>query len=687
MNRMHRLVTVGAVAIVTLAGCSSSAEETFIPVDDAGSTGSTADGAGEVPSTAQLVASYGSGRAEAAAPTPRGTVVVTTIGGTILDEGGERPLDTDWTTGQFRSASLSTDEDVIGIARDSPATMEWYDIESGALLGAHQLESTDVVVQTIAAGTGSPPIALTSGGVVRFAPSTGVTEFVPYPSGTTIAGTAAVVASGLVIVPLAGTGSVWIVSTDEEAVRDLGLGDGVQVADVHAAREGEAVAVTVWTGADQFERRDSIVSLDPTDLTVIGSVEFDRPLDPTAWTVTTDAVAVADGSALHWFDAGGADTTPTATSPIALVDAVADAVVTVGSDGAVTVWQDAEPVTTTDGGSRIITSTPGAGGLGLVDHYGVITVLDADGEVAAVDERFAPGEFTSAAVSSAGDRIAVAGTNGAATILDADLRPTVGWSVPEAPTRIDTVRFAPNDSLFTGLAQRTGAQAFDDTVAAWPDGPDGPAFEIGGDAEDVAGCAFYYNRIEFSADGSWFATTSHDFSIEVVDTVSGARRALIPPLPSAILDIALTDDDQHIVVSTDDARVSIWSIDPVAEVASAETSMGGYQALAARRGTNEIVALDLLGNLTLISADDGTQLRTLDGTAARSTTLEVSPDGALAAAPLDDGSIGVWSLDDGRLAMTVPGHVGGIGGLAFGPDARRLVSVSDDGTMHLWQLG
>ena len=236
MNRMHRLVTVGAVAIVTLAGCSSSAEETFIPVDDAGSTGSTADGAGEVPSTAQLVASYGSGRAEAAAPTPRGTVVVTTIGGTILDEGGERPLDTDWTTGQFRSASLSTDEDVIGIARDSPATMEWYDIESGALLGAHQLESTDVVVQTIAAGTGSPPIALTSGGVVRFAPSTGVTEFVPYPSGTTIAGTTAVVASGLEIVPLTGTGSVWIVSTDEEAVRDLGLGDGVQVADVLGLR-------------------------------------------------------------------------------------------------------------------------------------------------------------------------------------------------------------------------------------------------------------------------------------------------------------------------------------------------------------------------------------------------------------------------------------------------------------------
>ncbi|MEZ5297898.1 MAG: hypothetical protein R2697_16970 [Ilumatobacteraceae bacterium] len=350
-------------------------------------------------------------------------------------------------------------------------------------------------------------------------------------------------------------------------------------------------------------------------------------------------------------------------------------------------WQGAEPVTTTGGGSRIVTSTPGAGGLGLVDHYESITVLDADGEVAAVDERFAPGEFTSVAVSSAGDRIAVAGTNGAATILDADLRATVGWTVPEAPTRIGTRPFAPNDSLFTGLAQRTGAQAFDDTVAAWPDGPDGPAFEIGGDAEDVAGCAFYYNRIEFSADGSWFATTSHDFSIEVVDTISGARRALIPPLPKR--------DPRHRTHRRRSAHrrldrrcpCLVWSDRPGRRSRIGEDIDG---RLSGAGRFDELLRSShwICSGISPSSArTTAPQLRTLDGTAARSTTLEVSPDGALAAAPLDDGSIGVWSLDDGRLAMTVAGHVGGVSGLTFGPDSSRLVSVSGDATVHLWQLG
>jgi WD40 repeat protein len=76
----------------------------------------------------------------------------------------------------------------------------------------------------------------------------------------------------------------------------------------------------------------------------------------------------------------------------------------------------------------------------------------------------------------------------------------------------------------------------------------------------------------------------------------------------------------------------------------------------------------------------------LDAQTAYVDTMAFSPDGAILAAGVDEGSIKLWSVPSGRPVGTLTGHKRSDFSISFSPDGRTLASMADDRTVRLWHV-
>jgi WD40 repeat protein len=75
---------------------------------------------------------------------------------------------------------------------------------------------------------------------------------------------------------------------------------------------------------------------------------------------------------------------------------------------------------------------------------------------------------------------------------------------------------------------------------------------------------------------------------------------------------------------------------------------------------------------------------TLDGNTVGVKSVAFSPDGALLAAGLFDGSLELWDPSTDEVLNKLTGHTNAVSGLAFSPDGSTLASSSYDGTIRIW---
>ena len=69
--------------------------------------------------------------------------------------------------------------------------------------------------------------------------------------------------------------------------------------------------------------------------------------------------------------------------------------------------------------------------------------------------------------------------------------------------------------------------------------PGGEAAQFGGEAEKVAGCAFFRNEVRFSPDGELMAANSHDFTVSLYDPSDGMILHTFPPHASTVTDLGV----------------------------------------------------------------------------------------------------------------------------------------------------
>jgi len=682
-----RVALCGLVAVssvVWLTACASAGEQG----DDSVSMASLPIGVPVRAATAALLDEAGYGRAIAARTNGADITVVSTTGVHLVDRESAVTSVAAHLPGHWPSLiAFSPFGDQVASFVAEPGGVQLQQVDDGSLVGSWPVPLDVGVSNVWFEPTTERLIVETSAGPVIVGPD-GVVQF----DGTLLplaTGRLGALPDGTIVG--AAIDSTDLVSIAGENIEryTLDVGDGEQIEDVSVSPDGATIGVSVSSGDDGFERRHRVILLDSA-FAEMGSIETEQRLDPLNWTLTNDLLVTAvDDELSAWSLEGAKVGQVPAGGPAAALHPLDAEVVVVGLNGSVDRW---------DGRTGMVAIAPGGvttvfdaldvdeRSVTTVDFYGRIEVRSVDsGEVQSADESFAVGEITSIAVADDGSAVAAVSTAGGLTLFDPDLDPQAEADAAPYGVRVDAVAFDPTSGgVVTGLADRVGTGAFDDTVVGWT-GQLTERFRELGDVAEVPGCSFFNGEVVVDPTGSQLFAASHDFGISVIDPVAGDKLDELPG-SATVVDLAISEDGSLLVATREDGVIEAWDATHRELVAAYRASQPGIGAIAILPQSDVMAVADLTGALTLIDVTTGNTVLVFDGLAARTRSIAVTPDGSVLAAPTPDGTIGFWSTDSGAQVGTAPGHVGAVTGLAFGPDGTRLYSASDDGTVRSWSV-
>lgn len=708
MTRRTSPCSALAVALLTSACAGASPSTTGARPNDAVATADPApDQVDEVSPDAPSVRTdggvtiaaaerWGAGRALAAASADDGSLaVVTTASVWIAPAAAGAPVELDGEVVERAPVvAISDDGSIVAAVTAEPATIVWYDSDDATAIAAAELpagarpERLRFIPGTNALVAETPvgPLVWSSPPVEGEPPMT--------PEIEAIAGISALRSSGVVITPLIGTRSVAVHRDGVTLLVELDLPDVASVQRAASTPTGAFVAIEAAIGTNEFDRPDHIVLVDPQRYAPQTTLPLGRDIPSDGWDVVGDLVAIAEGSRIDLVDAAGAAVRSLefdATVGVQRIAATAGGLMAVLTDSRMVFWpaDTWEPVVVHEGGrvlGRIDVSADRTV-VSVTDTLGAVRSWSGlDGSELDAPVEFEIGELTDVAVSD--DGTVAAGTTVGRILLGGSVADVEQLESSDEPVRVDSVAFRPGgDELATGRAERRSDLAFDDTLTLWDVDAGTPRVRSGGDEQDVPGCAFFFHRLAYTGDGSTLANASHDRTIGIVDTATGAVTFRLPARTGSILDLAFAADDTRLVVSADDNRIEIWDTADWTVVTTIDSNTGGYSALAVLPDGATLVVADVTGGLAAIDLVTGERLLAFEGLLPpRPTELAVDPGGSLVASPLPGHAIGIWSTDTGELLATLAGHTDRVTGLSFAPDGSLLVSAASDGTLRSWSI-
>ncbi len=158
------------------------------------------------------------------------------------------------------------------------------------------------------------------------------------------------------------------------------------------------------------------------------------------------------------------------------------------------------------------------------------------------------------------------------------------------------------------------------------------------------GALLFTGSIAFTPDGSTLAAGNGQGEVELWDTLTWQRRAILPGhYTSAIWSLAFSSDGKILASATRNGTVKLWNI------------ATGRNVLNLRGHANEV------------------------------HSAVFSPDGKTLASGSGDGTVRLWDAGTGRLRATLSDHTKSVTCVAFSPDGRILASASHDKTIRLWR--
>ncbi len=595
---------------------------------------------------------------------------------------------------EIMSEALSPDGRLLAVADGASSSLEVWDLDAGEIVHEEETQSPNVLGFT---PDGDRLLFGTSDSVSSWSPDGTTTvliqsQFSGEPD-TVVMSTdgSTVVASP--ISPAAGSVVVWTEQSGARTV-DLGRADGVAPGSMGLSGDGSTMVVEVPSSSEPGVSDLEVVDL-ATGVRQALPIAV-RVLDGSMWVLgPDDRVVVWESDELSFHDLDGdviGRSDLTQLTPVVSLTAPADgdSVVTAHQDGSLNVWNLAGdssgqmPATV-----RAIREVirPGGGSLLTVGYSGLIDRwIIADQRSLGLIDDYAGGAVTDVAISPDDQRLALAHSNGVVEVRDVRTG-EVESRLDHDGRQVDAVAFAPGSSeIATGVGERLGTEAFDDSVTMW-DPTTGSAVAVtGGEGESVAGCSFFRPRIRFSPNGEVLATSSHDFTVTLYDADDLEPVLQLPPQGGTILDVAFSPDGEFLATSSEDLKLRIWDVATGSLMAEHDAPIGGYWGLAFMPDGASLVTVGATGAVALVSADDGGILRQFEDSANWSSGPALSPDGERFAAGGKNDDIVIWRVADGAVVQRLTGHSGQVNALAMSDDGTFLLSGSDDGTARRWLL-
>ncbi|KAF4208752.1 hypothetical protein CNMCM5878_005312 [Aspergillus fumigatiaffinis] len=190
--------------------------------------------------------------------------------------------------------------------------------------------------------------------------------------------------------------------------------------------------------------------------------------------------------------------------------------------------------------------------------------------------------------------------------------------------------------------------------------------------------------VAFSPDGRLLASGSHDETVRLWDTATGALQQTLEGHSDWVRSVAFSPDGRLLASGSYDRTVRLW-----------DTATGiVQQTLEGHSGPVNSVCFSPDGRLLASGSDDrtirlwdtatGVVQHTLDGHTGLVSSVTFSPEGRLLASGSHDKTIQLWDAATGTVQQTLEGHLSRVRSVAFSPDGRLLASGSHDETARLW---
>jgi WD40 repeat protein len=141
-------------------------------------------------------------------------------------------------------------------------------------------------------------------------------------------------------------------------------------------------------------------------------------------------------------------------------------------------------------------------------------------------------------------------------------------------------------------------------------------------------------------------------------------------------------DGRLLVTRSTERKLLVWELATARPTAALQIDPDA--ACLTPDGSTLVGALDT--DLGIWRLSDGAELARLRGHAILIVSMDVTPDGRLAATASLDGTARVWDIAARKALYTLEPRVGPLNLARISPDGTRLLTVTPDGDAHLWDL-
>ncbi|KAL7903729.1 Pfs, NACHT and WD domain protein [Trichoderma velutinum] len=190
--------------------------------------------------------------------------------------------------------------------------------------------------------------------------------------------------------------------------------------------------------------------------------------------------------------------------------------------------------------------------------------------------------------------------------------------------------------------------------------------------------------VVFSSDGQRIASCSHDKTVKVWDTNSGACLHTFQSHGDWVQSVVFSSDGQRLASISADDTVKVWDANSGACLHTFQSHGDRLESVIFSPDGQRLASISADNTVEVWDANLGICLQTLGGNVDSVDLVIISSDGQRLASISYDYTIKIWDTNSGACLQTLQGHNNSLKSVVFSPDCQQLASGSRDRTIRVW---